>query len=102
MGAKRLSLFGDVVNDDDFLEDRQKFFDECLVGWVWGIDIEPGLVLETDEETMGQAVVFIFLTEIGAPLEAGDGVNFCWEAGKVLFDAGNLLGFGIVIKFEHD
>lgn len=64
------------------------------------VDFEAGHVLETDDEAMCEAFGPVFGTDVGAPLESGDGVDFSLEGGEFLLDVLDLSGSGFFFELE--
>ena len=93
-------LSGNEVEDEDVVEDGLEDLDKGLVGVVRAIDLEAGHVLEADDKAMSEAFGAVLRADVGAPLEAGDGVDLPLEGCKFLFDVLNLGGRGIFFELK--
>lgn len=94
--------FGDEIDYEYFVEDGHELFDECFVLGMRDIGFQIGFVLEGNDEAVGETLVEIFRTDVGAPFVTFDGVDFPWKCGKSFFDGSDLFLRSTVLELEDD
>ena len=77
-------------------------FNECLVSRVRKILLTAGFVGKRHDEAVGQPLVEVFGTIVGAPFEVLDRVDLCWQFGKRSGDFLDVGFAGRLLELEHD
>lgn len=94
------SLLRHEVDDEDFVEDGEEFFDEGFVVLVREVGFEATLVFEGDDEAVSEPLCVVLGTHIGTPLVVGNSVDLFGEIAEGFFDAGDLGLAGIILELE--
>ena len=64
------------------------------------IDVEPGTILKSDDEAMGESFRPIFRADVRAPFEINDRVDLVFEGCELLLDGFDLSRFGFLLELE--
>ena len=95
-------LFRHEVDNKGLVEDGKELLHEGLVILMGQVGLQPLLVLEGDDETVGVSLGEVFGAHVGSPLVVRDGADLGGKSSEGLFDGCDLVPGGIVLELEAD